>query len=124
MRMSADSPVVGLSLSPAMDMLATVHEGRRGVYLWANSQMYSAAPGPLKSSAASLAAADDEEDEEEAGDVVVGPSEDPLSWAACSNAAALAPSSWSGDRGGLRKPAAGATFVLSCMRRSRHYFPT
>ena len=44
MRMSADSPVVGLSLSPAMDMLATVHEGRRGVYLWANSQMYSAAP--------------------------------------------------------------------------------
>ena len=65
--MSADSPVVGLSLSPAMDMLATVHEGRRGVYLWANSQMYSAAPGPLKSSAASLAAADDEEDEEEAG---------------------------------------------------------
>ena len=43
MRLSRDSPVVGLSLSPNMDVLATVHAGRRGVYLWANSQMY--APG-------------------------------------------------------------------------------
>ena len=46
MRMSRDFPVTDLSLSPNMDMLATVHEGRRGVYLWANSQMYSA-PGSL-----------------------------------------------------------------------------
>ena len=43
MRLSRESPVVGLSLSPNMDVLATVHAGRRGVYLWANSQMY--APG-------------------------------------------------------------------------------
>jgi U3 small nucleolar RNA-associated protein 21 len=43
MRMSAGSRVVGVSLSPSMDVLATVHEGRRGVYLWANAAMY--APG-------------------------------------------------------------------------------
>ena len=66
MRMSADSPVVGLSLSPTMDMLATVHEGRRGVYLWANSQMYTAPGG-----AAAAAVAEGEEGEEagEAGGV-------------------------------------------------------
>jgi len=39
-----------------MDMLATVHEGRRGVYLWANSQMYSAAPLEHATSAAATAA--------------------------------------------------------------------
>ena len=32
-----------MALSPAMDMLATTHEGRRGVYLWANSAMYAPA---------------------------------------------------------------------------------
>ena len=60
------TPVVGLSLSPTMDMLATVHEGRRGVYLWANSQMYTAPGG-----AAAAAVAEGEEGEEagEAGGV-------------------------------------------------------
>jgi len=60
------TPVVGLSLSPTMDMLATVHEGRRGVYLWANSQMYTAPGG------AAVAAAGEEgegEEGEEAGGV-------------------------------------------------------
>ena len=41
---AADRNVVtGMALSPAMDMLATTHEGRRGVYLWANSAMYAPA---------------------------------------------------------------------------------
>ena len=47
---AADRNVVtGMALSPAMDMLATTHEGRRGVYLWANSAMYAPARvhGPL-----------------------------------------------------------------------------
>jgi len=35
--------VTGMALSPAMDMLATTHENRRGVYLWANSAMYAPA---------------------------------------------------------------------------------
>ena len=35
--------VTGMSLSPSMDMLATTHEGKRGVYLWANSAMYAPA---------------------------------------------------------------------------------
>ena len=38
---STSSPVTGMSLSPQMDMLATTHAGRRGVYLWANSTMYA-----------------------------------------------------------------------------------
>ncbi|ACO69869.1 predicted protein [Micromonas commoda] len=65
MRMSRDSPVVGLSLSPNMDMLATVHEGRRGVYLWANSQMYSA-PGARLAGASTRVAGSDDSDSEEA----------------------------------------------------------
>jgi len=78
---------------------------------------------------------EEEEEEEEAGDVEVGPTEDPRPWAACENDAAaliLAPSFWSGDRGGSQEPtvaswagaaaargraaaAAGARFVFSCM---------
>lgn len=34
------APVTALSLSPAMDLLATAHVGRRGLYLWANSLVY------------------------------------------------------------------------------------
>ena len=33
-------PVTALSLSPTMDMLATTHVNRRGVYLWSNSAIY------------------------------------------------------------------------------------
>jgi len=45
MRMSGDARVVAMSLSPTMDLLATVHEGRRGVYLWANAAMFAPAGG-------------------------------------------------------------------------------
>jgi len=34
------APVTALSLSPAMDLLATAHAGRRGLYLWANALVY------------------------------------------------------------------------------------
>merc|ERR1719498_782139 len=61
MRLSRDSPVVGLSLSPHMDVLATVHAGRRGVYLWANSQMY--APGGAEAAVPNRRG-DDEDDED------------------------------------------------------------
>lgn len=33
-------PVTALSLSPTMDMLATTHVNRRGLYLWSNSVIY------------------------------------------------------------------------------------
>ncbi|CAI5463615.1 unnamed protein product [Closterium sp. Yama58-4] len=33
--------VVGLSMSPSSDLLATIHLNRRGIYLWANKAMYS-----------------------------------------------------------------------------------
>lgn len=33
-------PVTALSLSPAMDLLATAHVGHRGLYLWANALVY------------------------------------------------------------------------------------
>ncbi|CAI5984514.1 unnamed protein product [Closterium sp. NIES-65] len=33
--------VVGLSMSPTSDLLATIHLNRRGIYLWANKAMYS-----------------------------------------------------------------------------------
>ena len=64
MRISVDYPVMGLSLSPSMDMLATVHEGRRGVYLWANSQMYTPA-------APALSAAEEDSTGAREGDEVV-----------------------------------------------------
>ena len=34
--MTLGAPVTSLSLSPAMDMLATAHVNRRGIYLWSN----------------------------------------------------------------------------------------
>lgn len=34
------APVTALSLSPAMDILATAHVNRRGIYLWSNSAIY------------------------------------------------------------------------------------
>ncbi|BDA46919.1 probable guanine nucleotide-binding protein subunit beta-like protein at C-terminar half [Coccomyxa sp. Obi] len=34
------APVTALSLSPSMDMLATTHVNRRGIYLWSNSAIY------------------------------------------------------------------------------------
>jgi U3 small nucleolar RNA-associated protein 21 len=49
--------VTGMSLSPAMDMLATTHEGRRGVYLWANAAVY--APSATGSANPSEAEADE-----------------------------------------------------------------
>ena len=36
------APVTALSLSPAMDMLATAHVNRRGIYLWSNAAVYGA----------------------------------------------------------------------------------
>ena len=44
--------VTGMSLSPSMDMLATTHEGKRGVYLWANGAMY--APAGFQKNAADI----------------------------------------------------------------------
>lgn len=41
--MHVDSAVTALSLSPGMDMLATTHVGRNGIYLWANRMIYSKA---------------------------------------------------------------------------------
>jgi len=38
--MAMGTPVVSLSLSPAMEMLATAHVNRRGVYLWANQLVF------------------------------------------------------------------------------------
>ncbi len=37
------SPVTALSLSPAMDMLATTHANRRGIYLWSNQLIFGRA---------------------------------------------------------------------------------
>eukprot|EP00271_Cylindrocystis_brebissonii_P018690 TRINITY_DN5414_c0_g1_i1.p1 TRINITY_DN5414_c0_g1~~TRINITY_DN5414_c0_g1_i1.p1 ORF type:complete len:979 (-),score=218.28 TRINITY_DN5414_c0_g1_i1:1298-4234(-) len=37
----SDVAVTGLTLSPGMDMLATIHVNRRGIYLWANKLMYA-----------------------------------------------------------------------------------
>ena len=34
------APVTALSLSPVMDMLATTHVNRRGIYLWSNAAIY------------------------------------------------------------------------------------
>lgn len=34
------APVTALSLSPSMDMLATMHVNRRGIYLWSNTAIY------------------------------------------------------------------------------------
>ena len=34
------APVKALSLSPVMDMLATTHVNRRGIYLWSNAAIY------------------------------------------------------------------------------------
>lgn len=39
--MKVGTAVTSLSLSPAMDMLATTHVNRKGIYLWANRLMYS-----------------------------------------------------------------------------------
>ncbi len=30
------APVTSLSLSPALDLLATTHVNRRGIYMWSN----------------------------------------------------------------------------------------
>eukprot|EP00850_Spirogloea_muscicola_P011774 SM000074S21684 [mRNA] locus=s74:433316:440174:+ [translate_table: standard] len=40
--MRTDVPVTALTLSPSMDMLATTHVRRNGIYLWANRLMYTA----------------------------------------------------------------------------------
>ena len=34
------APVTALSLSPSLDMLATCHTNRKGVYLWANQAVF------------------------------------------------------------------------------------
>lgn len=61
---SNSSPVTGMSLSPSMDMLATTHSGRRGVYLWANSTMYAPIGGTTgpKTKTASLTEKNSDDD--------------------------------------------------------------
>ena len=34
------APVVSLSLAPGLDLLATAHANRRGIYLWSNQQLF------------------------------------------------------------------------------------
>ena len=34
------APVTALAMSPALDMLATAHVNRRGIYLWSNAAIY------------------------------------------------------------------------------------
>ena len=61
--------VTGMSLSPAMDMLATTHEGRRGVYLWANAAVYApSATGSAKEAEATEAGADENSADENSAD--------------------------------------------------------
>lgn len=38
--MTLGSPVTSLSLSPSMDMMATTHANRRGIYLWSNQLIF------------------------------------------------------------------------------------
>lgn len=45
--MQLGTAVTGLSLSPGMDMLATAHVNRNGIYLWANRLMYSGMEAPV-----------------------------------------------------------------------------
>ncbi|CAA7047088.1 unnamed protein product [Microthlaspi erraticum] len=37
-------PITALSLSPNMDILATIHSDKNGIYLWVNQSMFSGAP--------------------------------------------------------------------------------
>jgi hypothetical protein len=41
--MRLGGPVTGLSLSPALDLLATTHTDRRGIYLWSNQAVFGSA---------------------------------------------------------------------------------
>jgi WD40 repeat protein len=53
--MHLGAPVTALSLSPTMDLLATTHVGRVGLYLWANRPLYLGTAG---AAAAATGAAD------------------------------------------------------------------
>lgn len=51
--MRLGGPVTAVTLSPAMDLLATAHAGQRGIFLWSNQRMFGfgaevCSPGPLK----------------------------------------------------------------------------
>lgn len=39
------SPVTSLALSPSMELLATAHVNRRGVYLWSNQLLFGSGAG-------------------------------------------------------------------------------
>jgi hypothetical protein len=41
--------VVSLSLAPSGDLLATLHAGRRGIYLWSNQLLFGGATDILPS---------------------------------------------------------------------------
>jgi U3 small nucleolar RNA-associated protein 21 len=43
-------PVTTLSMSPSMDMLATAHVNRRGIYLWSNAAVFGGAAAALRPS--------------------------------------------------------------------------
>ncbi len=38
--MRLGAPVTAVSLSPSLDMLATTHTDRRGIYLWSNQAVF------------------------------------------------------------------------------------
>lgn len=47
--MRLGAPVTALTLSPAMDMLATAHASARGIYLWSNQLLFGGASDVLPS---------------------------------------------------------------------------
>ncbi len=42
-------PITAVSLAPAMDLLATTHVGRRGIYLWSNQLLFGTGAPPAHS---------------------------------------------------------------------------
>ncbi|BBN05516.1 U3 small nucleolar RNA-associated protein 21 [Marchantia polymorpha subsp. ruderalis] len=52
--MHVDAAVTALSLSPNMDMLATAHVNRNGIYLWSNRLIYSGSDVELRGSGNSV----------------------------------------------------------------------
>ena len=42
-------PITAVSLAPAMDLLATTHVGRRGIYLWSNQLLFGTGVPPAHS---------------------------------------------------------------------------
>ena len=47
--MRMGEPITAVSLAPAMDLLATTHVGRRGIYLWSNQLLFGTGVPPAHS---------------------------------------------------------------------------